>query len=166
MAEIEANSGPVGIGGWMYLFLFGFAVAGPLKVVISSFQNLYSDPQVAATFGDSWTAYQFVEWVLLGASLALTGYVVWRLYNRPNWQTVQITIGAIPILTFGITAIDLILTSWWLDIEIGLLAEGLGRDVFRGAVYCSIWCSYFAVSKRVRNTYPKHVVSRLETVFD
>jgi hypothetical protein len=166
MSDFDEVDGPVGIGGWMNLFLFGFAGVTPIVVIVSSYQNLYSEPQVAQVFGETWGWYQGAEWALVAGTLALIAYVVWRLVNVRNWRSVQLTIAAIPTISLGIMTLDLLLTAWWLDMDVGLLAEGLGKDVVRGLFYCAVWCSYFAVSKRVRNTYPRTDVARVESVFD
>ena len=39
MSDFDEVDGPVGIGGWMNLFLFGFAGVTPIVVIVSSYQN-------------------------------------------------------------------------------------------------------------------------------
>lgn len=150
------EDGPVGVGGWMWLFLFGFTVVNPAMLVIGTYANLYSDPNVATMLGTSWAIYQVIEWTMVAVALAVIAYVVWRLFNVQNRQTVRLTQAAIPFLALGITVIDIVITSLMVKIDLGLLFSALGVDMARGAFYCVIWVSYFQVSKRVKNTYRDH----------
>lgn len=150
------EDGPVGVGGWMWLFLFGFTVVNPAMLLIGTYTNLYSDPSVATMLGSSWGIYQVIEWTIVAVALAVIAYVVWRLFNVQNRRTVRLTQAAIPFLALGITVIDIVITSLMVKIDIGLLFSALGTDMGRGVFYCVVWVSYFQVSKRVQNTYRDH----------
>lgn len=160
------EDGPTGVGGWMWLFLFGFAVVSPILLIVGSFTNLYADNNVALMLGDSWATYQIIEWSIVALALAVIGYVVWRLFKVQNQQTVRLTQVAIPFVALGITLIDIMVTAVIAKIEVGLLFGVLGADLGRGVFYCIIWCSYFQVSKRVKNTYFERDAGEAAQVFE
>ncbi len=147
------KDGPTGVGGWMYLFLFGFGLVSPGMLAFGTMANLYSDPAVAEALGDSWLAYQVAEWAIVALGLTIIATIVWRLYNRQDRQTVRMTIAAIPIVAFGIPLLDIAATAIIGGFPVGEMFATLTPDFVRSAIYCAIWCSYFNVSKRVANTY-------------
>lgn len=150
------EDGPVGVGGWMWLFLFGFALVNPAMLLFGTYSNLYVDPSVAQLLGSGWGFYQLVEWTIAVVTLGVIYYVVWRLFNLQNRQTVRLTQLAIPFVGLGITLFDIVFTATMAKLDIGLLFSALGVDLGRGVVYCVVWVSYFQVSKRVKNTYRDH----------
>lgn len=165
MSYTDDMDGPVGVGGWMYLFLFGFALVSPISLVFMTYFNLYSDAVVADLVGDGWLLYQVVEWGIAVVSIAVIGYVTWRLFNVQNPATVKLTIAAILFLNIGIMLLDVVFTSMMAAISASAIFSELSADFLRGAIYCAIWCSYFTVSKRVRNTYSGRTGNELEEVF-
>ena len=153
MAYTDDESGPRGVGGWMVLFLFGFAFFSPISLVFGTYRNIYAAPGLDTLLGDNWVPYQIFEWSLVVMALVLIAAVVWRLFNVQTPATVRLTVAAIPILAFGILLLDIVGSLALIDIDPNLLFEGVGPDMLRGAAYTAIWCTYFLVSKRVRNTY-------------
>lgn len=165
MAYNDENSGPYGVGGWMYLFLFGFAVVSPFRMIFGTATSLYADPSIAAAIGERWTIYQVAVWIMVATGLAGIGYVVWRLFNEFNPKTVQITIWAIPALGFGLPLADSLLAIVILNVSADLIFGEIAIDLVRTSVYCAIWCTYFKVSKRVRNTYSSQIEGDTVQVF-
>lgn len=165
MSYSDDMDGPVGVGGWMYFFLFGFALVTPISLVFTTYYNLYSDAVVADVIGDGWALYQVFEWGLVAATLAGIGYVTWRLFNVQNPLTVKITIAAILLINFGLMVLDALVTAAMAAIPVSLIFSDMSTDFLRSAVYCAIWCSYFTVSKRVQNTYSGMAENELEEVF-
>lgn len=147
------TDGPSGIGGWMWLFLFGFALVSPLTLAVGTYTNLYADGAVAALLGSRWVIYQVAEWGIVVLGLGVIGFTVWRLFNVQTPQTVRLTIIAIPVVALGLVLLDILFAVVIGGINAGLLFSELGIELFRGAIYSVIWCSYFKVSKRVANTY-------------
>ena len=165
MSYVDDLDGPVGVGGWMYLFLIGFGFVSPLLLIWGTYSNLYGDPMLPLYFGESWSTYQTIEWIMAIASLAVIAFVVWRLFNVMNPLTVRITVIAIPALSLGLLFLDVMVTAWTLGIEAELLFAEVTTDILRSAIYCVIWCSYFLVSKRVKNTYYEAVADDVQEVF-
>ena len=165
MSFSDEMGGPVGVGGWMYLFLVGFAVVSPLTLLFGTYVNLYSDALVADLLGDNWLIYQIFEWLLVAVSIATIAYITWRLFNLQNPATVRQTIIAIPTLSLGILFADAIVFCFLANFSLGLLLSEMTVDIVRGFIYCGIWCSYFMVSKRVNNTYHTTHEEELGDVF-
>lgn len=153
MAYSDGDSSLHGVGGWMNLFLFGFGFVGPLMLVFGTERNLYGDPVVKQILGDRFAIYEVASWTIVALGLAIVGYTVWRLFKRQNPRTVLITILAIPAIGFGLPLLDIAISMALVDIDPQLLFAEIAPDLFRSLVYCAIWCTYFKVSKRVRNTY-------------
>jgi Protein of unknown function (DUF2569) len=147
------GSGPVGVGGWMILFIFGFCITTPLTLLAGTYASLYSTPDVATALGGRWLIYQICEWLLVALGIAITAYVWWRLLKVQNPQTIRLVIYAIPLVALGLKLLDVLLTSIIGQIKMGLLFSGMGIELVRAGIYCVIWCAYFTVSKRVKNTY-------------
>jgi hypothetical protein len=147
------TDGPSGIGGWMGLFLFGFALVSPLMLVFGTYTNLYSDGAVAAMLGSRWVIYQVAEWGIVALGLGVIGFTVWRLFTVQTPQTVRLTIIAIPVVALGLALLDILFTVVIGGVDADLLFSEMGVELLRGAIYCAVWCSYFNVSKRVANTY-------------
>ncbi len=159
------TDGPSGIGGWMWLFLFGFALVSPLTLAVGTYTNLYADGAVAELLGSRWVIYQVAEWGIVALGLAVIGFTVWRLFNVRTPQTVRLTIIAIPVVALGLALLDILSTVVIGGVDAGLLFSELGIQLLRGAIYCAIWCSYFNVSKRVANTYLHPVDDETSEVF-
>jgi Protein of unknown function (DUF2569) len=159
------TDGPTGIGGWMWLFLFGFALVSPLMLVFGTYTNLYADGTVAAMLGSRWVIYQVAEWGIVALGLGVIGFTVWRLFNVRTPQTVRLTIIAIPVVALGLALLDILFTAVIGEVDAGLLFSELGIELFRGAIYCAVWCSYFTVSKRVANTYLRPETDEAREIF-
>jgi hypothetical protein len=165
MSNLDDQDGPVGVGGWMYLFLFGFAFASPILLLWGTYSNLYSDPTVQLFFGDDWSTYQTFEWVMVVLALAAIAFIVWRLFNVQNPTTVKLTLVAIPALSLGLLVFDVYVTAMFAGLDPAFLFSQIGPDFIRSAIYCVIWCSYFLVSKRVKNTYYERPIDDVDEVF-
>ena len=155
-----------GIGGWMMLFLFGFGFVSPITLVYGTTTNLYGDPGVATLLGDRWLAFQIAEWMIVGFGLATIATIVWRLFNIQNWRTVRLTTFAIPFVALGLALLDIAVTAVVGNMAVGPLFSALGIELVRGAIYSVIWCSYFNVSKRVRNTFADQAPDEAALVFE
>lgn len=166
MSYSDNADGPVGVGGWMYLFLFGFAGFTPLALLIGTYSNLYSDNLVAEILGSNWVLYQIYEWALVGVTLAIIAYVVWRLFNVRNAATVRLTIAVIVLVNIGFMLLEVLGASFFGGINASAVFRELATEFIRGAIYCAVWCSYFTVSKRVKNTYHAIDEGSLEEVFE
>jgi hypothetical protein len=160
------SDGPSGVGGWMYLFLFGFSFLTPVRLLFETYSNMYGNSGVAAAFGSNWLLYQICAWMLIGLSLALIAYIVWRLFKVQNPRTPQLTVIAVPLVVFGPTLLDLLLSSFFLAIEWDKVWQALAPSLAQGVIYCVIWCTYFKISKRVKNTYADRSGEEAAEVFE
>lgn len=164
---IDGNrDGPVGIGGWLAFFLFGFAFVSPLAMVFGTYLSLYDDQKIAELLGDRWGAYQFACWVLIGSAVAMIGYTTWRIFNRKNRQTVKITMAAIIMISLGVQLLDLTAAVLIGGFDARDLLQGMAPDLVRGAIYAVIWCAYFQLSVRIRNTYDDSRQDETAVVFE
>jgi uncharacterized membrane protein len=159
------SDGPTGVGGWMVLFLFGFGFVSPIRMAFETYTNLYGDAQTAAAFAGNWSVYQVFSWVLVVLTLALIAYIVWRLFKVHNPRTVQLTIIAVPLLGFGPSIVDILVTNMLVELDWSKVWAILTPGFVQSAVYCAIWCTYFKVSKRVKNTYVDRTDEEAAAVF-
>jgi hypothetical protein len=143
---------PSGVGGWLGLFVVALGLFSPAATLLQML-SLYSDPSIAAAFGESWRAIQVAEWSLFALSIAASWYLVWRLFNVQTRKTVRIVIAGIWLLSVGGIALDLLIVSIGSGLPIGGLLAAGGAEMVRPVVFCVIWTAYFLVSKRVANTY-------------
>lgn len=144
-----------GVGGWLAFFVLIMAVFTPLAMIVSTASALYGDAAAGFAGMDYWTTLQVFEWALAAVVIAGCWYIAWRLNRVQVWRTVQVTIAGIWILGLGSLIADFIGVSLITGIPIGLLAEGLGREIVRPLIFGAIWTAYFLRSKRVANTYPR-----------
>ena len=144
--------GPSGVGGWLGFFVVALGLLSPAGALIQML-TLYSDPGVAATFGESWGAIQIAEWTLFAVSVAGCWYLVWRLLNVQTRRTVRVVIAGIWLLSVGGVALDFLIVSAGSGLPLATLVGAGGVEAVRPIVFCVVWTAYFLVSKRVANTY-------------
>ena len=143
---------PAGVGGWLVFFLIGLGLLSPLMVIVS-LVGLYSDPQIAAAYGDTWPVLEMFEWLLTAGQLALLWFMTWRLLRVHVWQTVRIVIVGIWTAAIAIPILEIVGISLISGIAFDAIAAGLVPEFIRGLIYCAIWTAYFLRSERVSNTY-------------
>ena len=156
--QSESRPGPRGVGGWLLLLVVGMMVLGPLlgggrinyEIVMSERQ--YPD----ITSLEQWKTYKVLTWWIFFASASISFYGGWGL-ARGNDRTAVSRAKAILWIT-GPGA------SLALGILVPIIVFGesnAGSAQFVGAfigpiIAATIWTTYLAKSKRVRNTYGKH----------
>jgi len=150
------NPDGAGVGGWLALFVLIMAVFTPIGVLISTYGSLYGDPAVAAAYRDSWGAIQLFEWGLALAVIACCWFIAWRLNYVQVWRSVRIAIFGIWVIGLGALVVDFAGIALLAGIPFAQLAGAAGPEFVRSLVFCAIWTTYFLVSKRVANTYPRH----------
>lgn len=143
------GEGPVGVGGWLGFFVVALGLFSPVGGLIQML-SLYTDPTIAAPFGNSWGLVQIAEWTLFALSVAGAWYFVWRLFNVQTRRTVHITIAGIWLISVGGMAVEFLIVAVASGLPLGAL---VGAEAIRPLVFCTIWTLYLLVSKRVANTY-------------
>jgi hypothetical protein len=152
----EKTTGPVGIGGWLYLVMLGFA-----GTILMTGANLIGSLQeadglkaiLAATDGPlvqlkAPLALNLLSGVAVMASAAYCLFLILAKRKR----IINMATAHYLILLFG-SLMDL-----WTDAAARAVSPTLAPDpsiyteVIRALVIAAIWIPYFHVSKRVRNT--------------
>ncbi len=82
-------------------------------------------------------------------------YIVWRLFKIQTWSTVRVTIAGIWILCAASLFVEALGVSLIAGLPLATLLDGIGADLIRPLIFCSVWTGYFLASKRVANTYPR-----------
>lgn len=141
-----------GIGGWLAFLLIVLAVFSPIRIVISTVQ-IYSDPTIAAVFGQRWGLVQGVEIFLSALDIAGFWYVAWRLNSVHVWQSVRIAIAGLWILGLGVMMVEILAVAAIGGIPVGTMLEGGAVDIARSIVFAGVWSAYLLKSRRVANTY-------------
>ncbi|MET1112619.1 MAG: DUF2569 family protein [Allosphingosinicella sp.] len=144
--------GPSGVGGWLGFFVVALGLLSPGAGLVQMF-GLYSDPSIAAAFGDLWGPIQVAEWTLFALSIAGCWYLVWRLLNVQTRRTVRIVIAGLWLISVGGVTVEFIIVSLGSGLPIAALAGTAGVELVRPLVFCAIWTAYFLLSRRVANTY-------------
>jgi len=149
------DPGGDGVAGWLAFFTVALGLFTPIGAMISLY-GLYSDPSIAAAYGETWGRLQIFEWTVTAAALGGCWYIVWRLFKVQTWTTVRVTIAGIWLISIGSTLIEA-LGVWLISgFALAVVISGAGADLVRPIVFSAIWTTYFLVSKRVANTYPRH----------
>jgi hypothetical protein len=155
----------IGIGGWLAFFVLVLTVFRPLTMLISTYANLYGDPNVALAYGAVWGSVQTFEWLLAVAMTLGCWYLAWRLHRIRIWRTVQITIAGVWAVSIGAQLIEaagvVLIGGLPADLVIGVVAPMLGR----GLIFGGVWTAYLLRSERVANTYPRHGETEIAEVF-
>ena len=146
----------VGVGGWLAFFVIVLAVFTPIRAALSMFE-LYSDPALADFFADRWPAVQAVEWALAAASVGGAWYLAWRLNQEGDWSTVRVVVAGVWLLGLGVLVVELLAVSLLAALPIADLVAGTGIEFGRALFSCGLWTAYLLNSRRVANTFPKHV---------
>jgi len=154
-----------GVGGWLAFLVLVLAVFRPLAVLVSTVANLYGDPNVALAYGAVWPTVQAFEWLLNAAMIGGCWYLAWRLYYRPVWRTVPITIAGIWLVSVAYQLIDLAGVSVISGAPFGLLIGYVVRPLVQSVIFSALWTAYLLRSKRVANTYLRHDEREVAEVF-
>ena len=141
-----------GVGGWLTFFLIGLGVLSPL-IVIAALASLYTDPQVAVSYGDAWPLLEKIEWLLTAVQLGLLWYMAWRLLKVHVWQSVRIVIGGIWVVALGMPMLETMSVCLVGGVPFDAIGPLVIGEFVRGLIYCAIWTAYFLRSERVANTY-------------
>lgn len=153
-----------GIGGWLTFFLVTNGIVSPFAV-LAGLAGLYSDPEIARSFGDAWPAIQGLEWLITALTLGLIGFLVWLLLKVRIWQSIRIVIALIWIVAIGIPLFEVVAVGMISGVSFGDLLAANTSQFVRGPIYSIIWTAYFLRSERVANTYPKEVEREVAEVF-
>lgn len=149
------DEGGDGVAGWLAFFTVALGLFTPAAMLISGYNNMYGDPAVAAAYGDVWGTLQIFEWALIALVLGGCWYIVWRLFKVQVRATVRVTIAGIWILCVGSPFVEALGVSLIAGLPLSTMLTGIGADLVRPLIFCSVWTTYFMVSKRVANTYPR-----------
>ena len=158
---------PVGIGGWLILPILGMAVTIVLTmltlfVAVSEFEGIY------ALLSDQSGEFNML---LLAISLSLVfglaavvtaAICLYRIFVvRRNVMNVGIVHFAILALS-GVVELwgDRVISSTFTDIPPDPTAV---RDMVRSFIAAAIWIPYFAISKRVKNTFESSPANSMQT---
>ncbi len=143
------------MGGWLGLFMFAIAVASPLQVVISGYQNLYADPLCPGRLRRGLGTLVIGEWILMAldhcrllvhrlAADAGRALVHRQNHHRRDLDPRARRAAARTVAGLGVPGISM-------SLLLGETAADLGQPT----VFGIIWTLYFLNSKRVANTYVK-----------
>jgi hypothetical protein len=155
------GDGPRGIGGWLAFFLITLGVFAPLRIAITAY-DVFSDPQIAAAYGDRWTMLISVEAVLVALNLGALAYLVWRFFVHRAWQTVRICIAGLWLIPIVITVLETLAITLIGGVPAGPLITQMMPDMAKVLVYSTIWSAYLLRSVRVANTYPREDADEAE----
>ncbi|WP_423606533.1 DUF2569 family protein [Sphingomonas sp. MS122] len=150
------SDGPRGIGGWLGLFLLTLGVFSPLRIFFTAY-GLFSDPQVAAAYGDRWPLLATAEVILIVLNLAAIAFLLWRFFMHRNWQSVRIGIAGIWLIPVGVTLLEIAAVSLIGGVPAGRLIAQMGPDMAQALIYSIVWTAYLLRSVRVANTYPREL---------
>jgi hypothetical protein len=154
-----------GVGGWLAFLVAVLGIIRPITAVISTYMNLYGDPNVALAYGTAWPTILLFEWLLNGAMIAACWYLAWRLLFRPVPRTVPITIAGLWIVSVAYQLIDLTGVTWISGAPMVLLVPFMIRPLIQGIIFSTIWTLYLLKSERVANTYRRHDEAAVAQVF-
>lgn len=155
------SEGPRGIGGWLGFFLITLGVIAPLRILLTAY-GLFSDPQIAAAYGERWTMLVSVEAVLIVLNLGALGFLVWRFFAHRTWQTVRICVAGIWLIPIVITVLETLAVTLIGGVPAGPLITQMMPDMAKALVYATLWTAYLLRSVRVANTYPREDADEAE----
>jgi hypothetical protein len=156
-----------GIGGWLTFFILTLAVFGPLRNLVETYANLYSNPAVGTFYGARWSAVQALEWSAFLLSVGAAWFLAWRLVYVQNYGTLKLVRIGLWLSAFVPITIEWLGIALLAGISLGELLSASGRDLLRALVYCAIWTAYLYRSERVANTYANDDPSQeLAAVFE
>ena len=156
MASTSESGELVGIGGWLATFIVIMAVISPVRVLVTTWANLYGDPSVAAAYAETWRAIEAYEWTLATVVVAISWFLVWRLVKVRAWKTVKLVIAGIWALAIGLQLAEFLGVALIGRVSVELVLPALFPGVLQPIVFCTIWTAYLLRSERVANTYPRH----------
>jgi hypothetical protein len=146
----------VGVGGWLATFIVILAVISPIRLLVSTWIDLYGDPGTAAAFEGDWPAIQACEWTIAAVAVAISWFLAWRLIRVHAWSSVRLTIAGIWTLAFGIQLADLIGVSLIGGFPLGDMMQAVVPSLLQPVVFSTVWTTYLLRSRRVANTYPRY----------
>jgi len=157
-----------GVGGWLALFLFSFALVLPIAPIIVIVRSLLGTIVAFDVPGlPGWLSYPLIAATLCAGQVALCWLVAWRLLRVRRWSTVRLTIVAILIVCPGFVLIDMLAAATFFGVPVAALPRAYAGGFGRNAAYSILWIAYFLRSQRVANTYPRPTdEDRLIAVFN
>ena len=148
------RDGPRGIGGWLVFFLMTVGVFAPLRILFTAY-GLFSDPQVAAAYGDRWPLLATTEVILIALNLAALAFLVWRFFMHRTWQSVRIGIAGIWLIPIAVTILETLAVTLIGGVSAAALLTQMSPDLAQMLIYSTVWTAYLLRSVRVANTYPR-----------
>lgn len=157
-----------GIGGWLALFVFTFALILPIWPIFVIVRDLFGHAAAIAVPGlPDWLSYRLVSTACCAAQVMLCWLVTWRLFRVRRWSSVRFAIIGMLLVAPGFVILDMVATTLFFGLPVGALSRAYAGGMLRAAGYCAVWIVYFLRSQRVANTYPRSVEEqRLATVFE
>ena len=149
---------PLGLGGWLWLLIIGFAIYGFDQIVMIPVffaQAEEHTPGLVASAG--WHDFKLAMWPLLGLQMIAGFYMAIRLYFQRNRRTIHLVVAALWLLA-PVTDL-LILTA----IKLTLAADPIGAILtdrmlevnrIKWLSLSALWTLYLLKSKRVKALYP------------
>ncbi|WP_375382705.1 DUF2569 family protein [uncultured Sphingomonas sp.] len=142
-----ARQGPVGMGGWLAVFVATLALNAVAAVVISWGLFHLAGRASTATFSAFYRTAA-VGIILRGGGY---GYLAWRLIARRQSGTVRIVVAGLWLLVLTLPIVTLV--GAWFGSGTAAVGAVLSPTFFRTAGYAAIWTAYLLRSDRVANTY-------------
>lgn len=151
------NSGPVGVGGWLWLPIIGLLVLGPLASIGQTMNALEESERLypAVLRLSAWASYKTAVWTIIAVTCAVSIVAGYRLLKDLRPQTISLAI-----------------TAFWLRGPITSILDAAAAKAFIGfgivdyfsdprtlgsvlgaTITALVWTLYFKWSRRVRNTY-------------
>lgn len=147
-----------GFGGWLILFTIGLGILTPIVEIVAVYPMLFgADSALFAPQIENWGTFKAVFIALIVGEWALFFYTCYRLIKVYDRATVQLTriviwLGAIVLPALGILIMASFIGMPFGDLYAASFAES-PIEMIRPLIWATIWTLYFAMSKRVKQTY-------------
>ena len=153
--SIHAQAEPTGIGGWLVLLIIWMVVLRPVAGVILLNQlRTASAENPAVLENSSWLINPSTFWVIFLMLAALSVYGGLRLLADRSPATVKTVIAILWIYSL-VAAVDLLIARAFLEGRVTLL--NVATTAASNIAIATVWTLYLLRSRRVRNTYFRHL---------